>query len=215
MNNQKKHWIFISIAFISGFIVFLFASIFVNDSIASGQYLLGQNNKWKISYRLFLAEKRVFTDTLIINDQEIILKCHDKWPTILVKDGFSKTFADFLVSDNTKPPLSAPDFNSHYLGKRYRTMIRLGCEEGINFAGKYTLATWGCGSNCIESAIIDRRTGRIFSGPTSAGFMKYQPDSKLIICCPTDSSGYYDYFTFYAYPTYYLWENERLIELIR
>jgi hypothetical protein len=49
------------------------------------------------------------------------------------------------------------------LARKYRTMIRQQIrEEGVNFAGHYTLASAGCGTGCSIGAIIDARTGRAY-----------------------------------------------------
>lgn len=44
---------------------------------------------------------------------------------------------------------------------RYRTMIRIGAVQGPDFAGHYTLVTWGCGVACQGFAIVDARTGQV------------------------------------------------------
>jgi hypothetical protein len=55
------------------------------------------------------------------------------------------------------------NLRSHPLARKYRTLLRQQVkEEGVNFAGQYTLATVGCGTGCSISAIIDARTGRAF-----------------------------------------------------
>jgi hypothetical protein len=65
------------------------------------------------------------------------------------------------------------NLRSHRLARMYRTSIREQLrEEGINFAGHYTLAVMGCGTGCSISAIIDARNGhayfpRVFEGWTS------------------------------------------------
>lgn len=43
----------------------------------------------------------------------------------------------------------------------FRTVIRRGASEGPNFAGHYTIVSWGCGSSCIMLAIVDARTGAV------------------------------------------------------
>lgn len=45
--------------------------------------------------------------------------------------------------------------------RMYRTNLRNAAKEGVNFAGHYVLTTWGCGTNCSESAIIDARNGKV------------------------------------------------------
>lgn len=55
------------------------------------------------------------------------------------------------------------NLGSHPLARKYRTLLRQQIKEaGINFAGRYTLTTVGCGTGCSISAIIDARTGRAF-----------------------------------------------------
>jgi hypothetical protein len=44
----------------------------------------------------------------------------------------------------------------------YRTTIRMQARKGPNFASRFTLAKWGCGSPCLRFVIIDARTGNIF-----------------------------------------------------
>jgi hypothetical protein len=46
--------------------------------------------------------------------------------------------------------------------RRFRTTLRDGAAEGPNFAGHYTVTSWGCGSACLQWAIIDAKTGKIF-----------------------------------------------------
>jgi hypothetical protein len=51
--------------------------------------------------------------------------------------------------------------------RRYRTVLREAAREGPNFNGHYRVAWWGCGTNCIEWAVIDLRTGKVWF-PSSA-----------------------------------------------
>jgi hypothetical protein len=55
------------------------------------------------------------------------------------------------------------NLRSHRLARVYRTLLRQQQrQEGINFAGRYTLATVGCGTGCSITAIIDARDGRAY-----------------------------------------------------
>ncbi len=54
------------------------------------------------------------------------------------------------------------DFSSHQRARTFRTNLTNALKDGVNFAGHYILATWGCGTNCNESAIIDARNGKVF-----------------------------------------------------
>ena len=40
---------------------------------------------------------------------------------------------------------------------------------GPNFAGRYVLVQWGCGSNCMEAALIDGRDGTVLRLPQIPG----------------------------------------------
>ena len=43
---------------------------------------------------------------------------------------------------------------SHKHAKMFRTNLQTAARQGVNFAGHYILTTWGCGTNCSDSAII-------------------------------------------------------------
>jgi len=55
------------------------------------------------------------------------------------------------------------NLRSHRLARLYRTSIREQLqEEGINFAGHYTIAAMGCGTGCSITTIVDARNGNAF-----------------------------------------------------
>ncbi|HEX8635571.1 MAG TPA: hypothetical protein VF703_15600 [Pyrinomonadaceae bacterium] len=63
----------------------------------------------------------------------------------------------------SREPVAPLDLRSHPLARKFRTMLRQHRrEEGVNFAGHYTLASAGCGTGCSIGAIIDARTGRVY-----------------------------------------------------
>lgn len=37
--------------------------------------------------------------------------------------------------------------------------------KGPSFAGNFTIAEWGCGTECEQIAIVDDKTGDVFDGP--------------------------------------------------
>ncbi len=86
------------------------------------------------------------------------------------------------------------NLKSHKNARNFRTNLRNAAKEGVNFAGHYILTTWGCGTNCTVSAIIDARNGKVFfpdqlegSGfgfcelPDDTEPIVYQADSRLLI----------------------------------
>ncbi len=79
----------------------------------------------------------------------------------------------------------------------FRTRLREGAKEGINFAGRYTLVSWGCGTSCLQAAVIDAKTGRVYFPDELNGFgvwlwpdtgdevMQFKPNSRLLIMSGT------------------------------
>lgn len=49
--------------------------------------------------------------------------------------------------------------------RRYRTVLREEAALGPNFNGHYRLAHWGCGTNCVEWAVIDLLSGEVWMAP--------------------------------------------------
>lgn len=70
-------------------------------------------------------------------------------------------FTDFRTEVHTGP-LSTVDYKSLPTAKKWSTTISRQYASGINFAGKYSIASWGCGTGCLQSVIIDGQSGRIF-----------------------------------------------------
>ena len=77
-----------------------------------------------------------------------------------------------------------PDLASNPLGYTYRTRISDAAEKGPNFSGHFTIAQWGCGTECQSSAIIDTKTGKIYNGLTSEHGIEYRLDSTLVVVNP-------------------------------
>ncbi|MBC2858597.1 hypothetical protein [Stappia sp. 28M-7] len=73
-------------------------------------------------------------------------------------------FRDFTV-DIYKGPVAAPNLSSNSQAKTYRTRLRDAAKGGVNFAGHYILASWGCGTSCATGAVIDARNGDVFFFP--------------------------------------------------
>lgn len=100
-------------------------------------------------------------------------------------------FEDFpmkVFSDNKNITV---DINSDPIAREYRTAIRYGVEKGeINFAGKYLIIEWGCGSGCQGGAMVDANTGHVYPlpGPMVSGF-EARKDSSLLIQNPLNMYG--------------------------
>jgi hypothetical protein len=78
-----------------------------------------------------------------------------------------------------KGKIAAVKINSKY-SRTYRTVLRDSVKEsGVNFAGHYTLATWGCGTNCNQMAVVDVKTGQTYFTPGLMSVVMGVPNQSL------------------------------------
>jgi hypothetical protein len=130
-------------------------------------------------------------------------------------------FEDYPVKELFKGTPSEPVLISAE-ERRFRTVIRRGVSKGwgvedgatgkelavpgANFAGRYVIVHWGCGSPCLMAAVVDAKTGRVFPPPFNRGpghsyfqvpwafpmrpALAYRLDSRLLIAniCETDKA---------------------------
>jgi hypothetical protein len=61
-----------------------------------------------------------------------------------------------------KPRIKKIDFKKNPDARAYRTRLTGALGRGVNFAGRYVVAGWGCGTGCTNAAVIDTRTGTIY-----------------------------------------------------
>jgi hypothetical protein len=47
----------------------------------------------------------------------------------------------------------------------FRTRLREDSRAGPNFAGRYTVIVWGCGTGCAQMGVVDARNGRAYFPP--------------------------------------------------
>jgi hypothetical protein len=112
------------------------------------------------------------------------------------------------------PAGARPSFQDFPVAKQqrtFRTMIRQGAKSKVEFAGHYTVPTWGCGGGCAEFVIADSITGRVYDGLLATELplewsdehkdspkesIEFHPDSRLLKLngCPNElNCGFYDY----------------------
>ena len=77
------------------------------------------------------------------------------------------------------------DLASDPAARRFRTVLRGGAERGPNFAGAYTIVTWGCGTNCRQLAIVSARSGAVHFAPFTVEYeLHYRRSSALLVVDP-------------------------------
>jgi hypothetical protein len=102
----------------------------------------------------------------------------------------SFTFENFLFEDEVYTgEIAEVDFGTNLLAVNYEDIIKRGVASvGVNFAGKYSVATWSCGDSCQNSAIINVETGGIVAyGIISAYGLSFSKESTLLIINPKEN----------------------------
>lgn len=95
-------------------------------------------------------------------------------------------FAAHAVIPDAPAAAVLPDFSGRDAWARtYRTRIREGMQEGINFAGHFALIRIGCGTGCNFAFLADLRTGQVYDFPYGgeANYrmaLGFRPDSRAI-----------------------------------
>ena len=91
----------------------------------------------------------------------LALACVLAFSSIGFAQSSTPTFTQYAVKVERIKNVTV-NLKSHKNARMFRTNLRNAAKEGVNFAGHYVLTTWGCGTNCSQSAIIDARNGRVF-----------------------------------------------------
>ncbi|MDP9263696.1 MAG: hypothetical protein M3O85_05170 [Acidobacteriota bacterium] len=84
-------------------------------------------------------------------------------------------FPDYPVKEVFKGKPARPRIVTPYQ-KRFRTVIRQSMQEGVNFAGHYTVVIWGCGTSCAQFAVTDVISGRVYDPPLVSVALHLGPD---------------------------------------
>ncbi len=126
-------------------------------------------------------------------------------------------FEDFPIPEQFKGTPAPVDFLSHPSAPKFKTRLTEGAKEGPNFAGHYTIVSWGCGTMCQVVSVIDAQTGTVYFPPfiTELG-SEFRIDSNLFIVNPPDMiKEIFGGFEIpnWVYSAYYKWENNQFISI--
>lgn len=100
-------------------------------------------------------------------------------------------FQEFTVDEIYQADHYKVDFSTCPQAKEFQTRITETVQEGVNFAGKYAYAEWGCGTNCGAGAIIDIETGEIVEyGLMNTHGVEYKKNSRLLVINPPEALEY-------------------------
>jgi hypothetical protein len=73
-------------------------------------------------------------------------------------------FEEYLTTETFSSAAHAPILDTPF-DRKYRTAIREGLVNGANFAGRYVVVKWGCGTGCTSFVIVDAKTGIVYDPP--------------------------------------------------
>lgn len=100
--------------------------------------------------------------------------------------------------------------------KQFKTVLSGSLSEEPNFAGRYVIATWGCGSSCQSHAIVNKLTGVVFwpseIESTSSLFscdkdmLEFMVSSNLLVVNNPSFDGM-------VIQSFYEWKNHALIRI--
>ena len=123
-------------------------------------------------------------------------------------------FEDYPVREVYRGPVAPVRLDSRR-ARMFRTRLREDSRSGPNFAGRYAVVVWGCGTGCAQMGVVDSKTGRVYFPPVGhmdipdtedaeARARFFRLDSRLLVI----TQNYYDGTGSYtAY--YFLFEGGR------
>ncbi len=90
------------------------------------------------------------------------------------------------VKEKYTGPIAKVVFDTRFPdAKNFKSAIEGAAADGANFAGRYAVAEWGCGTNCQDHAVVDVKSGEIvaFGIPSDMG-LSLSPTSALLSTNP-------------------------------
>jgi hypothetical protein len=127
-------------------------------------------------------------------------------------------FDDYRVTEVYKGAAAPVDLRSYPGARRFRTRLTEGGAKGPNFAGRFTVVTWGCGTSCEQVAIIDAVTGKVHF-PLRRGISNgicFRLGSSLLITDPIDREtleGWEGRLPAWLKTRYYKWDGSHLVQI--
>lgn len=91
-------------------------------------------------------------------------------------------FATYPATEHFRGKPKAPRLTGLVIPDRYRPLILEAARQGPNFAGAYTVATYGCGTGCEAVLVIGARSGKVYKAPVAATYgVTFKRSSRLLV----------------------------------
>jgi len=115
------------------------------------------------------------------------------------------SYTDYIVKVEKKVA-GTVILKSHLKANDFRTKLQTAMvNEQINFAGKLILTQWGCGTACVQAALIDALTGEVYFPEILQGvtqgynesfanheILEFKKNSKLLMIYGVAGNGFKD-----------------------
>jgi hypothetical protein len=133
-----------------------------------------------------IVDPGVRTDTLVLAAPGTAVLAQEEGDTIPPQPDWARQpvprFEDYPATESFAGTPAPVDLRSQPWARMYRSALRSDAAAGPNFAGAYTIARWGCGTQCLDWAVVDARTGRVHGNPfDSEGSLEFRRDSRLVV----------------------------------
>lgn len=128
--------------------------------------VLAQNeDPWKEGFEAPLRERAVQYEVKEeeLDEASLTMETEEREVEI-AEEKENETCEEIKSEEMYKGRIASVDFSSWPEARKYKTAIEKDVARGVNFAGSYIVATWGCGTKrtpCVGHAVIDAQTGKI------------------------------------------------------
>lgn len=120
---------------------------------------------WVFTHSLWACERKNQEHSAYVEKNEL---CDDD-----LRGKKTPSFSEFEVEVESSPQ-SSIDFSSLPRAENWKKRINDAYSKGMNFSGHYVIASWGCGTGCLQNVIINTKTGKV-SHPKEIGLIISRP----------------------------------------
>lgn len=106
-------------------------------------------------------------------------------------------------------------FTSHPTGEALESRVQSERGQPVNFAGRYHLFSFGCGTMCQSFTAVDVYSGKIIDSVTASAGACYFPGSSMIVVNPEIYQMYDGQLPDWAFTRYYRMTQDGFLEFYK
>lgn len=92
------------------------------------------------------------------------------------------SFTTYPAKERFRGTPAAPRFGDLPIRNAHKPIIGETVRRGPNFAGAYTVVTYGCGTGCQVVLVVSARTGKVVAAPMAASYgVSFRRSSRLLV----------------------------------